>query len=231
MPASLEAASIIAIFVVPGFVGFYVARELTPYPIREVSDVEMVLLSTAFATVILTCEVGIYAALAHLLADPPLVAGASPTEIRELGYRATFEQHPARVAGIFSGQFVLHCLIVGLLGRWDPLGTYLEKTRRATGTSGEDVWIRGLIGLGQEKGLPSTYVRAVLDTGETYMGDLSKISNSPREDGSRDLVLQVVSKSARPDEAPALLHSDRPQDTVVTLSTRNVRALDAIFHD
>lgn len=39
MPATLEAAAIIAVFVVPGFVGFYVARELTPFPIRQVSDV------------------------------------------------------------------------------------------------------------------------------------------------------------------------------------------------
>lgn len=231
MPGTLEAAAVIAIFVVPGFVGFYVSRELTPFPIRQVSDVEMVLLSTAFATVILSAEAGIYATVAHLRPDVPLLAGASPTEISDFGYRTTFEMHPSRVAAIFSGQFVLHCVVVGLLGRWDPLGKYLERARRASGTSGEDVWVLGLIALGLEKGLPSTFVRAVLDSGETYTGILSKISNSPRDDGSRDLVLQVASKASTVAETPTPLHPERPQDTVVALSTRNVRAVEAIFDD
>ena len=35
MPATLEAAAVVAILVVPGFVGFYVTRELTALPIRD----------------------------------------------------------------------------------------------------------------------------------------------------------------------------------------------------
>ena len=231
MPATLEAATIIAIFVVPGFVGFYVARELTSFPIREVSDVEMVLLSTAFATVILTLEVVAYGALSLMAPEWPVLAGFTSAEIWNPGYREAFQSDPARVGGIFSAQFVLHCLIVGVVGWQDPLGKRLERARKARGTSGEDVWTRGLIALRQEKGFPATSVRAVLDTGETYTGILSKISNSPDDDGNRDLVLQAVSKSAAPDQSPTALHPERPQDTVVALSTRNIRAVEAIFHD
>ena len=231
MPATLEAAAIIAIFVVPGFVGFYVARELTSFPIREVSDVEMVLLSTAFATVILTLEVVAYGALSLMAPEWPVLAGFTSAEIWNPGYREAFQSDPARVGGIFSAQFVLHCLIVGVVGWQDPLGKRLERARKARGTSGEDVWTRGLIALRQEKGFPATSVRAVLDTGETYIGILSKISNSPDDDGNRDLVLQAVSKSAAPGQSPTALHPERPQDTVVALSTRNIRAVEAIFHD
>lgn len=231
MPATLEAAAIIAIFVVPGFVGFYVARELTPVPIREVSDVEMVLLSTAFATLILTLEVAAYGALSWIAPEWPVLAGFTSAEIWNPGYREAFQADPARVGGIFSAQFVVHCVIVGIVGWQDPLGQRLERTRKARGTSGEDVWSRGLIGLRQEKGFPATFVRAVLDTGETYTGILSKISNSPHDDGNRDLVLQAVSKSAAPDQSPTALHPERPQDTVVALSTRNIRAVEAIFDD
>ena len=184
MPATIEAAAVVAILIVPGFVGFYVARELTEFPMRRVSDAEMVLLSTAFATVILTCEAGLYAAAAHVWADAPLLAGASATEVGESGYGATFDAHPARVIGIFSAQFVSHCLIVGLLGWYDPLGKLLERTRRSRGISADDVWTDGLIGLRQEKGLASTSVRVVLDTGETYTGILSKISSAPAPTGA-----------------------------------------------
>ncbi len=191
----------------------------------------MVLLSSALATVILTVEIMVYGGISLLASDYPLLAGFSVDEIRDPGYRAAFQEHPARVAGGFSVQFVLHCVIVGVFGWKDPLGKRLERTRRARGTSAEDVWSRGLIGLRQEEGLPSTYVRAVLETGETYTGILSKISNSPHDDGNRDLVLQAVSKSASPEERPMPLHPERPQDTVVALSTRNIRAVEAIFHD
>lgn len=231
MPATLEAAAVIAILIVPGFVGFYVSRELTPYPIRQVSDVEMVLLSTAFATVILTVEIIIYGGVSLLAPAWPLLAGFSAEEIGGPGYRAAFQEDAARVAAVFSVQFVVHCAIVGVFGWQDPLGRNLERTRRTRGTSAEDVWSRGLIGLRQEKGFPSTYVRASLETGETYTGILSKISNAPRDDGSRDLVLQAVSKSESAAQSPAALHPDRPQDTVVVLSTRNVRAVEALFHD
>ena len=195
------------------------------------SDAELILLSTAFSTFILTCEIGLYALIVGFSPDLPLLAGVSSEEIREAGYHATLEAHPARVAGIFCAQFVLHCIVVGLLGWFDPLGKVLERTRRSRGVSAEDVWARGLVGLRQEKGLPSTFVRAVLETGETYWGILSKISNAARDDGGRDIVLQVVSKSASADEAPAPLHPDRPEDTVVALSTRNLRAVEAVFHD
>ena len=151
--------------------------------------------------------------------------------MREPGYRAALHVHPARVAGIFSAQFGLHCLIVVALGWFDPLGKVLERTRRTRGASAEDVWTRGLVGLRQEKGFPSTFVRAVLDSGETYSGILSKISNSARDDGGRDIVLQAVSESATTDAAPTPLHPDRPEDTVVALSTRNLRAVEAVFHD
>ena len=231
MPATLEAAAVVAILVVPGFVGFYVTRELTALPIRRMSDAEIVLLSTAFATVILTCEVAAYAGVTHLFPGLPLLGGVSADEIREWGYRTTFVAHPARVAGILSVQFVAHCLIVGVVGWHDLLGKLLERTRRSRGTSAEDVWTDGLIGLRQEKNRPATFVRAVLDSGETYTGILSKISNSPRDDGSRDLILQAVSKSTSSQEPSAPLHVERPQDTVVALSTRNVRAVEAIFDD
>ena len=231
MPATLETAAIVALFVVPGFVGFYVARELTPFPIREASDAEMVLLSTAFATVILTVEVGAYAGIGHFLPDWPLLAGVSSDELREAGYRYVAQSHPARVVGVFSAQFVLHCLIVGALGWYDPVGRLLERTRRGRGASAEDVWISGLIRLRQEKGFPSTFVRAVLDSGEAYSGILSKISNSPGDDGERDIVLQAVSKSPSAGQQPVPLHPDRPEDTVVALSTRNLRAVEAVFHD
>ena len=231
MPTTLEAAAVVAILIVPGFVGFYVARELTAFPIRRMSYAEIVLLSTAFATVILTCEAGAYVGLTHLSPGAPVLAGVSADELRELGYRSTFVAHPTRVVGILSAQFVAHCLIVGVVGWYDPLGKLLERTRRSRGTSAEDVWTDGLIGLRQEKDLPATFVRAVLDSGEAYTGILSKISNSPRDDGSRDIVLQAVSKSAAPDQSPTALHPERPQDTVVALSTRNIRAVEAIFHD
>ena len=231
MPATLEAAVVVATLIVPGFVGFYVSRELTPFPIKQVSDAELVLLSTAFATVILTCEIGLYAVVVGFSPDLPLLAGVSSAEIRDAGYHAALEAHPARVAGIFSAQFVLHCIVVALLGWFDPLGKVLERTWRRRGASAEDVWTRGLVGLRQEKGLPSTFVRAVLETGETYWGILSKISNHARDDGGRDIVLQAVSKSSSVDQSPAPLHGDRPEDTVVALSTRNLRAVEAVFHD
>ena len=231
MPTTLEAAAVAAIFVVPGFVGFYVSRELAATKDRKVSGIEMVLLSTAFATVMLTCEAVAYAGAAHLFPGLPLLAGASVEEIRDLGYTATFEVNPSRVAFVFSAQFVLHCFIVALVGRLDPLGKYLERVRRASGTSSEDVWVRGLVGLRQEKGRPSTFVRAVLHTGETYTGVLSKLSNSSRDDGSRDFVLQGVSKADSVHDNPTPLHADRPEDTAVALSTHNVRAVEAIFDD
>lgn len=221
----------VAAFIVPGFVGFYVSRELTLFPIKQVSDAELVLLSTAFATVILAGEIGLYAMVVGLFPDLPLLAGVTSEEIRQAGYHATLEAHPARVAGIASAQFVLHCIVVGALGWFDPLGKVLERTRRSRGASAEDVWTRGLVGLRQEKGLRSTFVRAVLETGETYWGILSKISTHARDDGGRDLVLQAVSKSPSANEAPEPLHSDRPEDTVVALSTRNIRAVEAVFHD
>ena len=231
MPATLEAAVVVATFIVPGFVGFYVSRELTPFPIKQVSDAELVLLSTAFATVILTCEIGLYAVVVGFSPDLPLLAGVSSAEIRDAGYHAALER-ASRTRRRQSSARSSSCTALS----WHYSAGLIPSARCSSVRGDAGALLRRTCGhvalsvSGRRRGsapssAPSS--RPARHTGES----LSKISNHARDDGGRDIVLQAVSKSSSVDQSPAPLHADRPEDTVVALSTRNLRAVEAVFHD
>jgi hypothetical protein len=185
VPPTLEALFVLSVAIAPGFIGFYVARELSPYPVKKISDWELLLISIAFASVALAGELALYAAVGVVNSGLPVIAGVQPSEISAFGYRDSLQAHTSRVLRIGSTQYVAHCAAIVALGWFDPAGRTFERVRRGRGVSGEDPWIRGLIGLRQEKGHDATYVRATLDSGETYSGYLSKMSIDARDDGTR----------------------------------------------
>jgi Family of unknown function (DUF6338) len=233
MPDTFEALSVVALVLVPGFIGFYVARETSPAPSREISDIELALVSISFAVFVLAAEVGLVALLAGWLDDLALLGGLTVDEWDE-GYTAVLRRAPGRVIPIATGEYLLHTSFVALLGWFDPAGRVLERRRQKRGFTADDPLTAGLVLRRNAPGIEKshTFLRIVMTDSSCYYGYLSAMSNAPDRQGNRDIVLQGVTFAGTPDTAPSDVFPRSPQSfdlSVVTVNTRNIRAIEALF--
>jgi hypothetical protein len=231
MPDTIQAIILLSVVVIPGFIALYIARELSATGRVPASDWELLFASLGFASIVLAAEVMLASAAALVFPSFPFLAGVRANELTTRGYVDTFSSHPARVAGIATGQYLFHCCLLGFLGWWDPAGTWIETRLRRRGFSGVDPWTLALIGLQQDLKQSATWVRVVLDSGVCYYGYVSKLTNKPKDDGTRDLVLQAFTRAEdryAPAEPFGTIDSER---TVVVLNTKNVVAVEGAFVD
>lgn len=230
MPDSVPAILIVAIVVVPGFLAFYIARELSRAATKTVSDWELLLSSIAFTSIILATGAAVASALVAVWPHLALFGGTTGHELATQGYLATLKAHPARVVGVASLEYLGECMVIALVGgAWDPVGNWLEDRRRSKGFTELDPWTAGLVGLRQSYGKSHTFVRVELTSGTCYYGYLSKMSNGAREDGSRDLVLQNFTVAPNRDATAVSINPEEAHMTAVILSTNVVVAVEAIF--
>ena len=231
MPDTIEAAAVLALLVVPGFLAFYIAREVSPNLPHDVTDAELLLTSVGFATLLLAFELLLLAVLTAIRPDLALFAGATANELRSDGFKDTLSDHPSRVIAVSSLLFLGHCAFVCLLGWKNPLERFLQRSRRTRGYNAIDPWTLGLNGLQKEFQAQATWVRATLTDGVVYTGYLSKISNRPRDDGTRDLVLQSFTRSASGSGVALPLNPAAPERTVVALNTKDIVSIEGAFVD
>jgi len=231
MPDTIEAAAVLAVVIMPGFVGFHITRELSPNLRHDESDAELLFSSLGFAGVLLAVEFLVLASLAAVFPHLAVFGGATVGELRGDGFSQTLSQYPSRVVIVASLEFLLHCALVALLGWKDPFGAALANARTKRGFSAVDPWTLGLGGLRRDFGSKATWVRVTLSNGVVYTGYLSKISNRPREDGTRDLVLQAFMRADAEDRTFRPLDPVVPERTVVALNTKDVVSVEGLFTD
>jgi hypothetical protein len=112
-----------------------------------------------------------------------------------------------------------------------PFVAALANARTKRGFSSVDPWTLGSGGLWRDFGAEATWVRVTLTNGVVYTGYLSMISNWPREDGTRDLVLQAFTRADGLEQAFLPLDPIVPERTVVALNTKDVVSVEGLFTD
>lgn len=156
MPESLQALAV-AILVAPGFLAFFISKELAPDADDSRSDWEMLLLSLLLTLPLVAFWAALIGSALLIWSDLPALGGLRPSELSD-GFSNAVQRSPARVLSIAGAQYLVHCTVLILIGYWDPIGSILDARRKARGLSSANVVRYGIHELSEAQG-DKSYLR------------------------------------------------------------------------
>lgn len=221
MDLSLEWLPLLIVFLLPGFVAFYIGQYLKPGRGLELSSFELGLISLGYSLVISCVE-----ALLFVLVLPSL--GVDLGKLIRDPLQDTL--------AIYPGQTILGLTIwiafgLGLgyiIGVYTPIFNRPVQTRLAKlGIRKSDIWFNVFDVRKHE----NAEILVHMKNGDVYAGYLGEYDLIPDSNGNREFV--VVGTHFRPgSQTTARAHdkgSEVGRNSAVLLSTRDVDAIDILF--
>lgn len=221
MDLSLEWLPLLIVFLLPGFVAFYLGQYLKPGREREFSSFELGLISLAYSLVISCIE-----ALLFVLVLPSL--GVNLGKLIQDPFQDTLAAYPGQVTLGLTIWIAVGLGFGYLVGVNNPIFNRPVQSRLAKlGIRKSDIWFNVF----NTKIHEGVQILVHMKNGDIYAGYLGEYDLFPDDNGNREFVVMGV--HFRPGPQTTMLAHDKGskfgRNSAALLNTRDADAIDILF--
>lgn len=233
MNLSAETLVISLVFVLPGFLANWLANYYSTAAVKQESAFEATLSSLAISTGVLFLQ-ALVAAIALTILWFWCRSTFDHLELNKLveeGLGTYFRAQPVLVAATVGGTALVSVACAFWIGYCDIIRKALRPRLTSLDLAEEEPWYMGLQAARQDLGKMHTFVELrMTSSGEVIRGVVRGFSLSPREDGTRDLILEAVKRKGADHSSDEAWSTD-PVPGVTILNSRDFEDVRVVFTD